>query len=83
MAFVSKSSDRVNKPRLCTKGDMDILASHAMAVETVTRMAEKYVSVKQQRDEEAGRKYPCAEFINRCDAIMARLLPAYQKVYGK
>lgn len=83
MSYISKSSDRVTKTKLCTKGDMDILKSHAMAVESVTHMAEKYVSVKQQRDAEANRKYPCTEFINRCDAIMARLLPAYQKVYGK
>ena len=82
MAYISKSSDRVIKPRLCNKRDMDILESHAMAVETVTHMAEKYVSVKQQRDAEANRKYPCTEFIKRCDVIMARLLPAYQKVYG-
>ena len=82
MAYISKSSDGVLKPKLATKGDMDILQSHQMAKESIIHMADKYVSVKQQRDAEAGRKYPSVDFIKRCDVILARLLPAYQQVYG-
>ena len=82
MSYVYKYSDGVNRPRLCNKGDMDILASRAMVAETMIGMAEKYKSVKQQREEEAKRRYPNVNFLKRCDEIMARLLPAYQKVYA-
>ncbi len=82
MSFVHHYSDGVNKPKLCLKSDMDILASRARVEETVIGMADKYKSVKEQRDAETNRKYPNTDFIKRCDVILARLLPAYQKVYG-
>jgi hypothetical protein len=62
--------------------DMDILSSRSRAREALVGMADKYKIVKEQRDAEAASKHPNKDFIKRCDEIMARLLPTYQKVYG-
>ena len=82
MAFVSQYSDGVNRPRLATKEDMAILTANANAREATVNLANQYKKVKAQREAEVKSKYPNQTFIARCDKIMARLLPAYQKVYG-
>ena len=63
MAFVSKSSDRVNKPRLCTKGDMEILEERGRASEFVANELNKIKELEAAIAEESAHKYPNQDFI--------------------
>lgn len=66
MAFVSNYSDRVNRAKLCSQGDMDILGSVGAASEFVVNANKRIEIIQGEMTAEQARKYPDAGYIARC-----------------
>ena len=68
MSKITKYSDRVTKPRLASKGDLDVLAAKGDAQDARNLKVIKYARLEIYRLEEVSKVYPDKGFIARCEA---------------
>ena len=73
MSFIYKSSDRVNKPKLATKGDMAVLEARDMVKNAKNAIAINYITAELKRRMELRIRYKDENFIKRCETIKQNL----------
>lgn len=68
MSKITQYSDRVTKPRLASKGDLDILAAKGDAQDARNLKVIRYARPEIYRLEEVSKAYPDKGFIARCES---------------
>ena len=68
MSKITKYSDHVTKPRLASKGDLDVLAAKGDAQDARNLKVIRYARPEIYRLEEVSKAYPDKGFIARCEA---------------
>ena len=68
MSKITKYSDHVTKPRLASKGDLDVLTAKGDAQDARNLKVIRYARPEIYRIEEVSKAYPDKGFIARCEA---------------